>query len=394
VTNRDPKQLLGKPEDEHLELKAAEALRRPADIAKEVVGFLNGSGGEVWIGIEENEGVAINVQTIENVEDARRSLLDYLVEVLEPRFGQDEVRVDCVAGVLVVVVKKGSDRPYAVRDNGRRFVVRIADRLREMTREEIARDFRQGGPNQEQTRQSSVNAKNTLRKAQEHDGLQRDQLWLRIVPVEPLAIDFADKATQERFRAWLTDPTTTGNRRSGWNFANDLARLRFPGGTKAEQGTDADYKRISVNEDGQVTFAVDVHALSRIELPIPVVLPYAALEYPASVFRFMARILEVYPPKYPDPPIIAGIVIKGMRGWTLRPGSPREPVDMFEKVLPLAKDIIEIDPDRLEFSAKQVQDEPDRCALRIVRRIYGEFGLAAEDIPREFDQTRGVLILD
>ena len=36
-------------------------------------------------------------------------------------------------------------------------------------------------------------------------------------------------------------------------------------------------------------------------------------------------------------------------------------------------------------------EQPDRCALRLVRLIYGSLGFEDDAIPREFDQTQGVL---
>ena len=55
----DPNDLIGKRESATLEFKAQEILKAPAKIAREVVGFLNASGGHVWIGVQENGGVAV-----------------------------------------------------------------------------------------------------------------------------------------------------------------------------------------------------------------------------------------------------------------------------------------------------------------------------------------------
>ena len=58
----DPKSLLGKAESDRLEFKEAEALRRPANIGREVVGFLNADGGEIWIGVKEEHERAVGYE--------------------------------------------------------------------------------------------------------------------------------------------------------------------------------------------------------------------------------------------------------------------------------------------------------------------------------------------
>ncbi len=47
----------------------------------------------------------------------------------------------------------------------------------------------------------------------------------------------------------------------------------------------------------------------------------------------------------------------------------------------------------LEFSAEQIQQEPDRCGYRLVERVYEAFSYRREQIPEEFDQKTGRLIL-
>ena len=137
----DPKRLLGKAESDHLEFKEAAALRRPANIGREVVGFLNAGGGDIWVGVEEKDGRAVGFQPIADIERARSALLDHLIDTIEPPFRSDEVDVKCEGDLIHVTVKKGMRLPYAQRDSGRRFWIRIDHRLREMSREEIGKEF-------------------------------------------------------------------------------------------------------------------------------------------------------------------------------------------------------------------------------------------------------------
>jgi hypothetical protein len=390
----DPKELLGKTEDDHLEFKEAEALRRPATIAREVVGFLNADGGHIWIGVKEEAGRAIELQTIPTIDRALRSLLDHLVEIVEPQFKLDEVELTSEGGLIHVSVrKKGHNPPYAQRDGGRRFLIRIADRLREMSREEIARAFQDGSKKKDLSEEALSKTLETVRMAQHSEALAKPQLWLRLVPTESLKIDFTDKPTKKRFETWLMDPTATGNRRSGWDFANEYKSPCFKV-DYVEHGDVTDYMRTWITEHGQITFTLDVFALEQRVNVTRHFIPFALLEYPVSVFRLVAEILRSHAQEHADLRVVAGLVIKGIRGWLLKPGSPREPVRSSNRPKAFEGDVLEIDPERLVFDAGNLKENPDNCGLSLVRLIYRSFGFDSDAIPREFDQKQGVLLLE
>ena len=390
MTAFDPKSLLGQAESDHLEFKEAEALRRPANIAREVVGFLNANGGSVWVGVKEESGRAVELQEIPDVERSLGALRDYLIDMIEPQFSSEEVKLANEGGLLRVTVQKGHNPPYAQRDGGRRFMVRIADRLREMSREEIARAFNPG-----LTKEELAKIVDEVRRTQQSEARNKSQFWIRLVPTESLEIDFHDEPTKRQFETWLTDPSTTKNRRSGWDFANDQRWPHFRG-AHVEQGAVTDYMRTRITASGQVTFAVDVHALSRLELPTPHFEPYALIEYPVSVFRLMAEILRRFDKGHGSLKVVAGLSISGIRGWSLMPGSPREPVRSSggPKVLENDQDVLELDPEQLVFEAAKVKESPDQGGLRVVRYIYEKFDFGDDAIPREFDQKQGVLLLE
>lgn len=80
------------------------------------------------------------------------------------------------------------------------------------------------------------------------------------------------------------------------------------------------------------------------------------------------------------------------RGRTLRPLSQVSFGYKLAKPQPFDKDeIVAAGP--LTFSFNEVQEEPDRCAFRLVRRIYEAFGLFEEDMSSEFDRESGRMIL-
>ncbi|MGC9984784.1 MAG: ATP-binding protein [Polyangia bacterium] len=388
----DPKSLLGKAESDRLEFKQKAVLERPASIGREVVGFLNAKGGEVWIGVEEKDGRAVALQPIADIERSLISLRDHLIDTIEPQFMTDEVNLDPEGALLRVTVEKGKNPPYAQRDGGRRFWIRIGARLREMSREEIGKEFAEVFKGQSTRKDRVAEIAAQLRKDQATVALARPQLWLRLVPTESLEIDFNDKPTQEQFRIWLTDPRATGNRRSGFSFSNDRTSPDFKV-PRVVHGAEEDYRRTQVTEDGRVTFAVNDHGLRRLEIENPYFEPYALVEYPVSVFRLMAAILGRHGEGHTDLRVVAGLAISGIRGWSLSPGSPREPARLWGGPKALEYEVLEIDPSRLVFTADEIKQNPDRCGLLVIRRIYGEFGFDSNEIPPEFDQQQGRLLL-
>lgn len=49
----------------------------------------------------------------------------------------------------------------------------------------------------------------------------------------------------------------------------------------------------------------------------------------------------------------------------------------------------------LFFAAQELESEPDRCAFRLVARVYEDaFGLLEDNIPRQFDRKSGRYISD
>ena len=388
----DPKSLLGKAESDRLEFKEEEALRRPANIAREVVGFLNADGGEIWIGVKEEHEKAVDFQRIADVERARSALLDHLIDTIEPPFRSDEVDLKCKGDLIHVTVKKGIRPPYAQRDDGRRFWIRIDHRLREMSREEIGKEFAEAFKAQSTKRDRVAEIAEKLRKDQASVALERPQLWLRLVPTESLIIDFNDKENKRQFRTWLTDPSATGSRRSGWDFVHDMRAPRFLG-DQVRHGNDDDYMRTQITEQGHLTFTVSSDNLRQPTGAVPNLAPYALVEYPVSVFRLMAAILGRHAEAHANLQVVAGLVISGIRGWSLSPGSPREPARHWGGPKTFENDVLEIDPERLVFATNDLKENPDRCGLRVVRLIYGRFGFESGAIPPEFDQQQGRLLL-
>jgi hypothetical protein len=379
----DPASLLGKREDERLEFKDAEVLRRPARVAREVVGFLNGKGGDLWIGVQEDgEGRAVTTVPIADVERARIALRDHLIEAIEPKFQPDEVAITEEGGLLHLAVKRGGNPPYAQRDGGRHFCIRVDNRLREMDRTELRDAFRRADEPAELMRKVET-AKKELRDEPNQSGL-----YVSLKPVPALNLDFFDEAVWREVQTWLTDPRATGNRHAGFKFSHGYA-VPQRRDSLVLHGQVSDYKRTVLDDTGRISFWVKADGLRRMESAQSIIEPYALLEYPVSIMRLMATILARFGQGAEQ---VAGVLsLAGIRGWILRPGSPKEPMRAWQKPRPFDESVLDVER---VFPADELAQNPDRCGLSFVRGIYARFDFDADAIPGEFDQLQGRLLLD
>jgi hypothetical protein len=370
---------LGQRESQRLEFKGADALKDPEKIAREVVAMLNAEGGEVWVGLREEEGRAVAVEAIPNAEAEKRRLLDYLVDTIEPPLSGNEVDVEPRdegegAVLRIVAAPDPARRPYAfLRKGGRHFVIRIKDRIRGMTRDELL--ARNQGP------QALESAEGKMR---EEKGaiLERDGglFWLRLQPVSEVEIE------PRKQRDLLIDPELSGNRRGGWNFANaDRSPVILP--DKLVTAPEV-RRRVEIRRDGGVVFEVPLEDLSHgreKELS-----PTALLEFPVSAFRLAKAI---YGGKLkPGDPVLADLMVLGVRGWILRGGTPGQAIALnTPHKYDSSDDLIWESPLRFDFA--EIDASPDGCAYRLVRRVYEAFDFNESAIPGWFNRQSRRLVL-
>jgi hypothetical protein len=395
---------LGKREGLHLEFKAAEALKDPEKIAREVVGMLNAEGGEIWIGLREEDGVAVAVEEIPDSEVSRQSLRDFLVDTVEPS-PSPKLKLDLVSSTKGSVLRLSitpdpSRKPYALlRKTGRSFWIRIADRLRVMDREEIREAFQKSEPDEGELRRAEETLKSEL------DALQREAsrdragvFWLRILPVPSLSLDLG--ALREG--SLLLDPRESENRRTGKTFFQAGGRSHLQPG------------RLILGESDETAFSMYRQEGLKLRLPLDKfhaghepraekpLYWLSLVEIPISVFRLLSKMLKVeaYWEERPasNTRFLCSIALLGLEGWTLRPLSPRtyqanewmeylrhEPRPSSDRDFVLANP--------LSFEMSELRDHPDRCGFRLVSRVYEAFGFGLNEMPRELDQQTGRLIL-
>ncbi len=386
---------LGQLETEHLEFKSRAILRNLSSVSREVVAMLNASGGELWIGVAEQEGRAAAVESIESVEREIGRIRDYLADSIEPS-PRGEVHVEPVHSerkqdevVIRIKITPSSRGLYNFREGtGRHFLIRVADRVRPMSHQEILSRL----TNDTQKRESDFQlAKDRIKTAREQHRIKHSGLWLRIEPITPLGL-----ASLQDLRNYLINPWLTHNRDAGWNFVNSYQPARIGPGRISQGKPDETYTTIYTS--GAIQFSTPMTSLYWKTVTAPSqnateIWPYCVLEYPISVFRLASAIFnKCTPGTGQETNLLVDVALFGVEGWTLRPYSPKSiGYRLDEGRSPEAKDLEWGDP--LEFGWEEIVDSPDRCGFRLVSRVYEGFDLTEDEIPMEFDRESGKLIL-
>lgn len=395
---------LGEKEDNRLEFKGADALKDPEKIAREVVAMLNAEGGEVWVGLREEREKALAVEPVADPETEARRLQDFLVDKIEPSVLGPEVRVQVVGEVegtvlRIIVAPEQGRKPYALlkKGEGRHFVVRVGGRIRPMTREELFPRERVRNLEREALTHAEAEL-NTERNAL-FEG-HKELFWLRVQPVPSFSLNL----DALRASGILIDPSRTRNRRTGETFflAAGGTRPRLEAG-KVVLGMQDDFRLSIFRRDG-LEFRAPLRILHAGNEPgAPKPLYWLTLvEMPVSVFRLLSRLLQEEnlweEPVSEETVFIASLALLGLEGWTLRPSSPRNFPSLSGWGNYLLRDPRALSEPNLlstplRFRLAEVRDHPDRCGFRLASRIYEAFGYGMDDMPPEFDQEAGRLIL-
>lgn len=365
-----------RPEGSKLEFKAAEVLSGDR-LARDVAAFLNADGGELWIGIADDRSVV-------GVQDAAskcRSALDQLVDRIEPR-PTSEITIDVVPWedkelIRVGVTPTSARRPYAVRvKDGYQFPVRVGDRVRPLGFAEI-RDviLNAAGAAARQKEAVDTAVQEVVRARERLRGTER--LALRLVPVPAMSVSLKTADARRLFR----DPAATGNRSSGWSFVNPYADpVPLARGWKGGI-LDA---TVTVGEHGQVDLDLPLQALFWKGEPKEL-FPFALIEHPVAVLR-LAK--ELYAAADASHVVVADLVLFGLRGWKLGQGSPRSIGYRLRPMREYGENDFEEAP--LQLTAGEIVAAPDRCAWRLLARVWRAFGYTEEQIPTEFTADGGL----
>jgi hypothetical protein len=366
--------------------------------------MLNAGGGEIWVGIREEGSRATDVEGIPNPQQEWRSLRAYLADTIEPFPVEGEISVDPQnweqATVLRLKIQPSGRRgPYAYLQNGGRyFVTRQGSHNRWMDREEIFGRPREVRPDTLAAVMAvSAEVKHTQEALQEGE----DLFWLRLQPTRDLRLNLEEIEESDL----LLDPTASGNRRAGFvSFASVAGFgprvVRTTSGKAHLEVGRRENTWLKVFEDGGVLFTAPLVDFwsppRRRDDPERLLWPYAVLEYPISVFRIASTLYGATgDSRMEDKAAVAVVVhlaVFGLSGWTLRPGSPRR----WTLRPPAANPYTEGEDFVLErplvFAAEELE-QPDLCGFRLIQRLYGAYGFSRSQIPEEFDQRVGRLVL-
>ena len=382
---------LGQAESATLEFKGADASL--GNVAREVVALLNaGVGGEIWWGVREEQGRAIAEDPFPDGAARRRDLQNHLIDTIEPSpLVEREVSLESVPAsgggeLLCIRIKRpGPGRaPFAqFKDQGRRYWIRAGDRVRIMSRQDLAEAFGLGRPN------ADDGEKDLLKEKSKVEAEKTPCFWMMVQPVglNDLDLDIQDPALREL----LTKPEKTRNRSSAWTFVFEMAKPK-PGPTGLRNG-DEQEGAIEIRRTGAVWFKVPQARLEDFHRPHEIY-PDALLEFPVSVMRLASVLLERWGGGVDD--VLVDFALVGFGAWSLRAGSPRSPAYSYNRISrPRTLEGVDVlvRPKPFHFKKEEVVGEPDRCGLRLISFVYEAFGHLEDAIPPEFDRRRGTLFL-
>lgn len=419
-------QPLGRREDLRLELKGRDSLRQPDAIAREVVGLLNAEGGEVWVGVREAGGMAVELEPLADPERERDRLYDSLVDLVEPPL-VGEVRIEVTGGkdrvLRISTEPEPGHRPYALRRGGRlEFPIRFENRLRPMNRSEIAEAFASArSPSGRSVAPADASGARALLDDQ-REVLKSDwpTLWIGVAPAkETRRVDLGGLEAS----GLLEDPTLSGNRLRGINFRLALRAPMVVAEPAAPQVVSHQYRgwlqvgaetpfELKVGETGGLRSSVrlDEHPFSfPLELepsPFPelhgaqLLNPKALLEYPASLFRLLRALGEHGLLEAELGDLLAAVALVNVEGWYIRPGPDHPawdyplglhplPAALLRRPRPFADGASFVGP-VLRLSGSDLLASPDSCALRSMTQVFAAFGWLESEIPY-FDRDRGRL---
>lgn len=396
---------LGKEESIHLELLGRQALEKPGLIARHVVAMLNSGGGEIWIGLSTDDPRTLERAGVPQAEEEARTLSEYLMDSIAPAPSPQEVRVTVEAledaRVLRVTLQSpGGRRPYAYLESGGwHFLIRQGTGIRPMHRNEIFGETGEASREVQATVRALLAEEREVQKEVQRNG--GDLWWLRLQPSRKLSLDLREIENSEL----LVDPAVSGNRRAGFVAFASLAGFGPRAGQDASGRACLEVGRsgnafLKIFEDGGLAFSAPLIDFwwpsRRPEESKTQLWPDAVLEYPISVFRIASQAYRWSSswtePAVDETDLVVHMAAFNLRGWSLRPGSPRawsfRPPEA--RVFEWSDDFVLERP--LVFPLRDME-RPDACGFRLLQRFYEAFGFSRDQIPAELDRKAGRLLL-
>jgi hypothetical protein len=395
-----------------LELKSAEAVGEARILPRAVCGFLNGSGGEIIVGVREVGGAKVP-DAVEDPGGASRVVLDRLASSIEPSIPaglEVEDLSDRHGGWLRIRVPKGKAL-YAVRERHGGFAVlrRVGDRQVPLGWLEIQERLIGGRGEVRGSRGGAAQDGADARRGLEgwRDRVEKRARTLRETGGLLLWMEASTPATgtdehawQEKVGGWIADPTTLGVRRLGWHYGTlegRLTRVQGAGPRRWFGSGDAGaaYRWTEVSPSGALRFAT---ALDHIDEggPDPSggsgrrLDPWAFIETVASCAALFAKVLEASGVEAGR--VRAALALTRIQGWSLRPGRPgtlEYQIQAPAWQAPYPEDLLQATVGGLPVG--EIRRAPHRLAWMLVREVYASFGYEEGAIPLH-DAARGTFV--
>jgi len=384
-----PIDLLGRKEDECLELKRWEV--EDEKVLRVVVGMLNARGGEIFLGVEEEGGVAVRIQEVREPERRVRSLLDAILDRVSPPpedLDVETVEVEARRILRIRVGKAaGGPAPTALRKGPYLgFFRRTGDRQVALGRDELVREPHSPVDRLDEIRKEIDSSFRELEVAAGDGGLFR-------LLAKPVRAPDAVVPELDWIRKVLEEPSAVGSRPGTfhclpvWHWAPPEARSRSIRGEGSRpigwQSGWADPARnhLRVLRDGAVEFRTGIEstllrpAASGRETVLD---PAALVGFTASFFRIAGRLLER------AGGIAAYATVAEMAGLPrvrLRPFRHDSVYYSGERDERGGADGSTVRTGLVRIEASKIRDVPDRAARRLLVELYGCFERWPEEIP-------------
>lgn len=368
---------LGEGESQTLELEGRDALKDPKKIAEGVAAFLNSRGGDLFIGVREEKGRGVAVEGVEEADVVARRLHDALLDLIDPRPGSNELRIEVVPDAqgkaIRVQVSAGRYPPYSASG---KYFTRVGASRRLMTREELADAF--SGTDSAQlpgTRARQI----LLADRQEIQSDDKNWFWLGIQPARDIPLD----VQRPDLPVLLTDREALG-------VPPDTPSFHVPFEPELRTGRLVAYaipgeiviKETVIRSDGGIRFRTAIPHLYRYATGASPrwINPEVLIGIPRSLLALVKPVLGEY--LSDDDLVMVDMALFGLGEdeASLLPGRWRRPRPGQEaRSLEPGEDFILSKP--LELTLREIEEEPERSVARLLRELYESFGLREEAIP-------------
>lgn len=368
---------LGEREGQTLEFKGRDALKDLTKIAEGVAAFLNSDGGDLFIGVREEKEHGVAIEGVGDAEVEARRLHNALLDRIDPRPGPEELRIEVVldpqGAVIRAKVRAGPHAPYSASG---KFFTRVGASRRLMTREELAAAF----SGVADSARPAARARQLLMDDRtEIQAGGKDWFWVGIQPAREIVLDVQRPDLTELLTDREAIGLPPGTPSFHVSFEPELEQGRLV--TLAIPGQSL-IKETVIRRDGGIRFRTTIRHLYRHATGSspPWMNPEVLIGIPQSLLALVKPVLGELLSN--DDLVLVDMALFGLGNDEARllPGRWRRPrPGQDARSLEPGEDFLLSKP--LELTLREIDEEPERSVVRLLRELYETFGLREEAIP-------------